>query len=249
MADTFPPLLADQPSVRQTGDLKTLHLSGAMIQSSMNRLQPDALDLEYTRMMMAFLLFNSRPERITMIGLGGGSLAKFCYRALPKTHIDVVEIHPGVIALRNEFHLPADDDRFAVIEGDGAQFVADHPDHADILLVDGYDQAGIPPQLCSPAFYQHCHDHLREGGILVANLHLLHPDHAHYLDAIRDCFGASVFEVQDDDLTNSIVFACKGDRFDDMDALSTRRPDHMGKDVWRQLLTTFQVVAATLTLR
>jgi spermidine synthase len=38
---------------------------------------------------MAFLLFNSRPDNVAMIGLGGGSLAKFCHRHLPASRIQV----------------------------------------------------------------------------------------------------------------------------------------------------------------
>ena len=62
---------------------------------------PSALDLEYTQTMMGFLLFLPQPQRIAMIGLGGGSLAKFCHRYLPRTRIQVVEINPHVIALRD----------------------------------------------------------------------------------------------------------------------------------------------------
>jgi hypothetical protein len=36
-----------------------------------------------------------------LIGLGGGSLVKYCYRNLPGTRIVVIEIDPEVIALRN----------------------------------------------------------------------------------------------------------------------------------------------------
>ena len=35
---------------------------------------PDFLVLSYTRTMMAFLLFNSEPKRIAVLGLGGGSI-------------------------------------------------------------------------------------------------------------------------------------------------------------------------------
>jgi spermidine synthase len=69
--------------------------------------------------MMAFLLFNPRPRRILILGLGGGSLAKFCYRHLPSATITAVEIDPHVMALREEFRVPADDERFRVLQGDG----------------------------------------------------------------------------------------------------------------------------------
>ncbi len=44
----------------------------------MSKNDPDKLELGYTRIMTRFLLLNSTPESIAMIGLGGGSLAKYC---------------------------------------------------------------------------------------------------------------------------------------------------------------------------
>lgn len=53
---------------------------------------PDHLLFDYTRVMMGFRLFRPKPKRIEMIGLGGGSLAKACYRCLPDCDITVVEM-------------------------------------------------------------------------------------------------------------------------------------------------------------
>jgi spermidine synthase len=238
------------PLVRQDADARTLQFKGyPAIQSRMSLLKPYALDLEYTRMMMGFLLFNSAPERIAMIGLGGGSLAKFCHRYLPASRVDVVEIDAGVIALRNDFLVPADDERFAVIHADGADFVRQAPEFVDILLVDGYDMHGLPAQLCSQDFYDDCHRMLRPDGILVVNLHLEGLQYQPCLHAMLNTFGAGLLEVVDDDMTNSVVFACKGDLLRQSDMDNIRRPDHIAKDAWRQLMPTFQVIAATLTLR
>jgi spermidine synthase len=112
-----------RPFVYESLHSKALHFTICEVQSSMRLQDPYALDLEYTRMMMGFLLFMAEPQNITMIGLGGGSLAKFCYRYLPQTRILVVEINPHVIALRDAFHIPSDDDRFSVARADGAQYV------------------------------------------------------------------------------------------------------------------------------
>jgi spermidine synthase len=76
---------------------------------------PNFLVLSYTRTMMAFLLLHQEPERIAMIGLGGGSMPKWCYHQLPMTDITVIEISPIVIALREQFCIPEEDDRFRVI--------------------------------------------------------------------------------------------------------------------------------------
>lgn len=45
-----------------------------------------------------------------MIGLGGGSMPKWCYHQLPATDITVIEISPIVISLREQFYIPADND-------------------------------------------------------------------------------------------------------------------------------------------
>jgi spermidine synthase len=76
-----------------------------------------------------------------------------------------------------------------------------------------------------------------------------HPDHHEYLDRVRASFGPSMFEVVDDDMTNSIVFACKGDLLDDPAATALTRPAAISKDAWRQLMPTLRVIGATLVLR
>jgi spermidine synthase len=171
---------------------------------------PHALDLEYTRTMMGFLLFKPDPRSIAMLGLGGGSLAKFCHRYLPRACIDVVEINPHVIALRDEFHVPPDGERLRVRCADAAHFVRDDPARFDVLLIDGFDSGGQPARLCSQRFYDDCHELLQPGGIVVVNLHLGHPRYDTLVDRIRRSFDDSVLVVDDGELTNSIVFACKG---------------------------------------
>jgi spermidine synthase len=120
--------------------------------------------------MMAFLLFNPAPARILMIGLGGGSLAKFCYHTLPEADITVVEISPDVIALRSEFVIPDDDHRFRVVRQDGAEFMAHCDMQFDVILVDAFDPDGIALSLPSLNFYSHAYKRLTPQGVLVMNL-------------------------------------------------------------------------------
>lgn len=104
--------------------------------------QPNELAVDYTRTMMGFLLLKQNPRHILMIGLGGGSLAKFCHQHLPDTELTVIEINPLVIALRGEFQVPDDGERFHVIEADGANFMRETDQLFDVVLVDGLDQQG-----------------------------------------------------------------------------------------------------------
>ena len=61
------------------------------IQSRMHLQRPDALELEYTRMVMGWLMLRPAAQSLAMIGLGGGSIAKFCHRHLPRTTMLVVQ--------------------------------------------------------------------------------------------------------------------------------------------------------------
>ena len=143
-----------KPFVLESGTKKSLHFSMGETQSRMDVLHPECLDVGYTRTMMGFLLFHPEPRDIAMIGLGGGSLAKFCHRHLPRTRIHVVEINPHVIALRDEFEVPAESNRFTVSRGDGAEFVRAPPHPFDVLLVDGYDRGSIRAGISVIAFVE-----------------------------------------------------------------------------------------------
>jgi spermidine synthase len=235
-----------KPFVYETLTTKALHFSICEIQSRMQSRRPLALDLDYTRTMMGFLLFNDRPDTIAMIGLGGGSLAKFCRAYLPQARIDVVEINPHVIALRDVFHVPPDDARFSVRRGDGADFVRSPPHRLDVLMVDGYDADGIPPALCSQGFYDDCRNSLQPAGLLVVNLHMGHCDYALHVERIRRAFDGDILVVGDPDCGNSIVFACSGRRLQRGSPAQLRRPKHFDLAAWEELAPNLADVMAEL---
>lgn len=199
-----------KPFVYDDGGTKSLHFTIGELQSRMVMRRPWRLEVDYTRTMMGFLLFKPAPLHIGMIGLGGGSLAKFCYRQLPGSPMTVLEINPHVVALRHEFQIPDDDERFRVIVADGALFVRTETPGFDLLLVDGFDQDGQPAALCSQRFYDDCFAALPDGGVLVVNLHYDHPDYAVYADRISRSFNGNAVEVLSEEKSNSIVFASKG---------------------------------------
>jgi spermidine synthase len=231
-----------KPFVHESLSSKALHFSVSEIQSRMQIQDPLVLDLEYTRLMMGFLLFEPAPREIVMIGLGGGSLAKFCHRHLPKAHIQVVEINPHVITLRDEFHVPPDSPRLRVVCDDGARFVRHCATRCDIVLVDGFDSDGQPAGLSSQRFYDDCFDLLQPGGIMVVNLHCGHPRFETYMDRIRRSFGHAVLQVDGVELGNSVVLARKGQAF-------PRVPPGMkriARTAARQLQQAFACVATAL---
>ncbi|MYM68096.1 methyltransferase domain-containing protein [Pseudoduganella sp. FT55W] len=181
-----------------------------MVQSEMRLSRPDDLVLSYVRAMMCFVLFHPRPEHIVMVGLGGGSLAKFCYRYLPHCRITVLELNPDVIALREQFAIPRDNARFRVIEADAVDYMSKLDNSADVLLVDGFDAEGLPPALGSAAFYADCRRALRPGGVMVSNIFSYDPNYSAMLRRLRQAFQGRICWFNGIAGNNRILFAVKG---------------------------------------
>lgn len=159
-----------KPFVVDDGTRRYLYFSTQLMQSAMCLATPNALDLRYTQKMMSFLLFQPRPRRIVLIGLGGGSLVKFCYHHLPETQLTALEIDPHVIAWRDAFLLPPDDARLSIVNADGAAYLATAEKGIDALLVDAFDKNGFAPGFANREFLEQVAAKLSGNGILVMNL-------------------------------------------------------------------------------
>ncbi len=225
-----------KPEIFETSTSKMLYFSLRDVQSKMHVQRPDELQFEYTKLMMGFLLHNPQPRSICMIGLGGGSLPKFCYRYLTRTDITVIEINPHVIAYRNDFLIPLDDHRFRIRLADAADFLKVTEQKFDVLIADGFDINGLPPQLSSRRFYDTCNAVLNTRGIFVANLHGCHRLFDVFLDRIQASFDGSLLTVNDPSASNRLVFSVK----DDLHALgslgNTRCPPGFDEMAWKELL-------------
>lgn len=197
------------PLVRTRGNRRTLEFAPGDIQSEMLLSHPDALVLEYARAMMCFALFAPHPRHILMVGLGGGSLAKFCYRYFPHTRITVIEISAEVIALRDAFHVPPDDARLRIVHADAAEYIRAMQGAADVILVDGFDAAGMPAELGSAAFYAGCRRALREGGVLAANILSYDPCHDLMVERIRTAFRGHACDFRGIAGNNHLLFAVR----------------------------------------
>jgi spermidine synthase len=193
--------------VREEDGTLWLDFDDGAVQSRMLRTDPARLVLEYTRLMMGFLLLHAAPARVAMIGLGGGSLAKYCAAHLTEADFTAVEIAPEIIALRDVFGIPPDGPRFRVLCQDGATYVRADGDPLDVLIVDAFDRAGQPEDLCSAAFYDYCRDRLAPGGVLAVNLYTDDPAYDVRVARIRDAFDGKVIVVDVTDAENDIVFA------------------------------------------
>jgi len=234
------------PYVREELESRSLHFSVSAIQSRMQLRRPDALELEYTRLMMGWLMLRPAASRLAMLGLGGGSLAKFCHLHLARTSMVVAEIDPRVIALREAFHVPPDDARFRVVEGDGALFVAQTSERFDVLMVDAFDADGMPAALGTQRFYDDCLDALTADGLLVVNLHAGDAQHPIRVERVARSFGGRVLRVDDREGSNCVVFAAKAGSIARAGAGALRRPRALAEPPWAELRPAFSRIANAL---
>jgi spermidine synthase len=195
-----------KPFILDDGRIRRLYFTLSYVQSAMRLKDPYALDLAYTRKMMAFLLFQPNPKRILLIGLGGGSLAKFCHRHLPRARVTAVEIDPTVIAMSGQFGV-APDERLAIVQADAADYMPTAQADTDVLLLDGFDRDGIAPSLGNPSFFDAARRRLRPHGLLVANLAGAEDNWRPHLAMLRDAFDERVILVRVGGGDNHIVFA------------------------------------------
>jgi len=203
-----------RPFVIEDDGARCLYFTRDFIQSEMRLDDPCELAFAYTRKMMGFLLFLPEPRSILMLGLGGGSLARYCHRHLPAARLTAVEIDPDVIAFREQFLLPADSERFRVVRGDAAEFVARRDSRPEVVMVDAFDRDGVAPTLCTREFYQDVRAILPRKGLVVANLVGPKAERIAHLEMLRTVFDGNVILLPIADDGNYVAFAFRDPAFE-----------------------------------
>ncbi len=211
-------------TLSEYGGVRYLHFGTEWIQGAMRLRKPNWLELEYSRKMMSWLLFNTQPRSICQLGLGAGALTKFCYWQFPDCKTVAVELNPDVISVcRSMFALPDEDERLRIVEMDALDFVNDERNTAtfDVLHSDLYDATARGPVLDTPEFYAACKRCLAQDGMMTVNLFGDHPSFARNISAMSAVF-AKVICLSPTPEGNVIALAFKTMPDVDDDALRMR---------------------------
>ncbi len=201
--------------------VRFLHFGSEWVQGAMRVARPYALELEYTREMMACLLLRPDgewPMRVLQVGLGAASLTKFWYRYRPAVHQTVVELNPAVVAMAvQSFKLPQNDARIDIQVGDGVSWMREERrERFDCIMVDGYDHNARFGAMGTEAFYRDCRARLGRQGMLVLNLFGRTHGYRRQIDNLRAAFDDRVLALppidEDNHGGNAIVFAAVGER-------------------------------------
>ncbi|MDX9995127.1 MAG: fused MFS/spermidine synthase [Rhodocyclaceae bacterium] len=200
--------------VSESAGVRYLHFSSHWIQGAMRVARPWALELDYTREMMAALLLRPDPDwprSALLVGLGAASLTKFLYRHRPVARLTVVEIDAEVVDVaRHHFKLPDNDERLDVVIDDGASWLAGSQRTFDLIMVDGFDENARTGELDTLPFYLNCKARLSSAGLLVTNLLSKRKGVRKSMERIEEAFDGRALAFPSCDSGNVVAFAATG---------------------------------------
>lgn len=184
-------------SISEDGPVRHLHLGTPWVQGSMNLRQPYALELEYVRRMMGWMLLapdldDAVQGHAMQLGLGAGALTKFCCKQVGMC-TTAIELNPQVLAVcRHWFRLPEDGPTLRVVLADAAEEIRREEwlGTVDALQVDLYDHEAAAPVLDSTAFYADCRRLLTAHGVMSVNLFGRSSSYTRSLARMGEAFGA-----------------------------------------------------------
>lgn len=218
--------------ISEEAGVRYLHFGSDWIQGAMRIRKPNALELAYTREMMAGLLLRDGlvedagqwPKKVLIIGLGAASLAKFVHHHCPQARITVVEIAPSVVAAaRQFFKLPEEDARFSIHLGCGAQYVMEKDQTWDYILIDGYDRNARAGALDTLPFYLAVRSRLSANGLMAVNLFGRSRGYKASVERILAAFDDRVLAFPSCDSGNVVAFGAVGEPIErPMDELRKR---------------------------
>lgn len=163
--------------VYKRGSIVTLKFglrTGVEVQSQVNTRNLKLHMLEYTPMMFSGLLYNSEPNNILVVGLGGGVIPRQMRHHFPNVKIDVVEIDPEILRIAKEYFNFKEDPNLKVHIDDGRIFVKkrlrDKSPKYDMIILDAFNSEYIPYHLMTREFIQQVVGVLTENGVIVANV-------------------------------------------------------------------------------
>jgi predicted membrane-bound spermidine synthase len=118
-------------------------------------------------------LFNPPPwqpvERLAVIGLAGGTIARQYNAVYSPQRIDGVEIDPVVVRAGREF-FEMTWPNLNVVVADGRYFLAHSEQVYDVIAVDAYRLPYIPWHMTTVEFFRSAREHLDEDGVLIVNV-------------------------------------------------------------------------------
>ena len=211
------PSIDDAPTISEAQGVRYLHFGTEWVQGAMLVAKPNELVLEYTAQMMAWQLFIDPPksQSIGLLGLGAGSLTRFCLKHY-NNPVTVVEWNPQVTAACHLYFKLPSPSRLSIDHMDSEQWVAETEQAGQlaVLMVDLYDAQARGPVRDSVHFYSHCRRVLADVGVLTVNLFGAHESFERNIKNLSKAFDGRLLSLPQIDAGNQVVIAFTGPKLE-----------------------------------
>jgi spermidine synthase len=181
--------------VKQDGQRRCLIFTlkrGDRDQTCIDLSDPQRLVFPYVRMTLGGLLLNASPQRVLVIGLGGGSIPVALSELFPTATIDAVEIDEAVVRVAKQFFDFAETPRLKVHVSDARVFIKRallRKAQYDLVILDAFTGDYIPEHLMTREFLEESRNLLTPEGVLVANTFSTSVLYDHESETYQSVFG------------------------------------------------------------
>jgi spermidine synthase len=189
--------------------LRWLVFGDGVVQSVIDVNEPALLPSPVARAVLACLLFVPAPDRVLLLGAGGGSLARYLHARRPGVRGDAVERSAAVADVtRRFFDVPGSDQGWRLLVADARDHLAVCETGYDLVVADFAEGDTTPAWLAGEAFLRGCRRCLSRTGVLAVNL-LVDDSRAfkRFLAAVRQAFDRRTLCLSVPDHRNLVVFA------------------------------------------
>lgn len=160
--------------VFEEGSHRYLAFSEDSQQSAIDLSDPAKPVFHYIQAMLLSLMYLPSPRKVTLLGLGGGSLVQALRKYDMQLEMEVVELRQQVHSVAQHYFALPEDPLIHIHFDDAASYMAKHlktdQTLSDLILIDIYSDDGMNEIQLSAPFLEHCYRQLSDDGILVFNL-------------------------------------------------------------------------------
>lgn len=187
---------------------------------------PQELVFPYAKMTLSSLLVQDNPQRILIVGLGGGTLPDTYSALFPDSEIIISEIDDAVFRVARDHFGFEETEKIKVDIGDARVYIKRaglRGEKFDLVILDAFNGEYIPEHLMTVEFLEEVKNLLPENGMVIANTFSTSRLYAAESNTYQSVFG-EFFNIRMSGTGNRVVVASM-QPLPDKDSLVTRAPE------------------------
>ena len=197
-------------SVYENDRYRWIQTASGNIQSAMNKSDISIPVLPYFPAMLTTLLFAPEPQRILVVGLGGGELIRFFNHQDSDIEMFSIEKSRAMIHAY-QCYFQQEMAPIPIIADDICQYLPSEDNaNYEIIFLDVFSENGLPDCLSSPVVYERLARQMPDDGVLAINLAVKNEQQAmSLLKVVRQAFHSNTLCLAVGKHLNLVILAFK----------------------------------------